>query len=78
MQTYFYDITRFIRGTIISARTYYNKSKYQYKCIKLPYDSKFSQYDENNFQCIKIGRVHLNDKGTQRYPFTILKKEVGR
>ena len=70
MQTYFYDITRFIRGTIISARTYYNKSKYQYKCIKLPYDSKFSQYDENNFQCIKIGRVHLNDKGTQRYPFT--------
>ena len=70
LQQYYYDITRFIRGVIINAKTYYNRSKYRYKCIKLPYDTKFSQYDKNNFQCIKIGRVHLNDKGTQRYPFT--------
>ena len=70
LNTYYYDITRFIRGTIINAPLYYNHSSYRYKSIKLTYDSKFSQYDENNFQCIKIGRVHLNDKGTQRYPFT--------
>lgn len=69
LTTYFYDITRFIRGTKIFTKLYHN-SKFQYRCIKLPYDSKFSQYDENNFQCIKIGRVHLNDKGMQRYPFT--------
>lgn len=70
LSRYYYDITRFTRGTKIFSKLYYNGSRYQYKSIKLPYDSKFSQYDETSFQCIKIGRVHLDDRGTQRYPFT--------
>lgn len=70
MGRYYYDITRFILGTKIFSKIYYNGCKYQYKSVKLPYDSRFSQYDETDFQCIKIGRVRLDDKGTQRYPFT--------
>ena len=69
LYTYFYDWTRFIRGVNVSSKIYRN-NRMRYKYIKLPFESKFSQYDENNFQCIKIGRVHLDDKGMQRYPFS--------
>lgn len=69
LNRYYYDYTRFIKGVNVSAQLYRNLSM-RYRYIKLPYDSKFSQYDENTFQCIKIGRVHLNNKSMLRYPFT--------
>lgn len=69
LNRYYYDYTRFIKGVNVSSQIYRNLSM-RYRYIKLPYDSKFSQYDENTFQCIKIGRVHLNNKSMLRYPFT--------
>ena len=69
METYFYEISRFMKGVILNTKLYRNK-RFSYKYVKLPYDSKFSQYDENTFQCVKISRVHLDDKGMGRYPFT--------
>lgn len=71
MAKYFYDVRRFTRGAYIHARINYNQMYYSYSSIKLYEDSKFSQYDENTFQTVKIGSTYLNNKGTRRYPFSV-------
>lgn len=44
---------------------------YAWRSIKLTDDTKFSQYDEDTFQTVKLGKTYLNNKGTRRYPFSV-------
>lgn len=68
---YLYDVKRFIRGPFINAKINYNNMPYAWRSIKLTDDTKFSQYDEDTFQTVKLGKTYLNNKGTRRYPFSI-------
>lgn len=68
---YLYDVNRFVRGTFINSRIRYNNMEYSWQSIKCLEDTQFSNYDENTFQTVKIGKTYLNNKGTRRYPFSI-------
>ena len=68
---YYYDITRFIKGATIKAKIHYDNLKYEYKSIKFIADTKFSQYDERNFQTVKLNKMYIAGKGTDRYPVSV-------
>lgn len=65
---YYYDITRFIKGATVKGKIHYDNLKYEYKSIKFIADTKFSQYDERNFQTVKLNKMYIAGKGTDRYP----------
>lgn len=68
---YLYDVDRFVRGSFIAARIHYDKMYVGWRSIKLFEDTKFSQYDDDTFQTVKLGKTYLNNKGTRRYPFSV-------
>ena len=68
---YYYDITRFIRGATVKGKIHYDNLKYEYKSIKFIGDTKFSQYDERNFQTVKLNKMYIAGKGTDRYPISV-------
>lgn len=68
---YYYDITRFIKGARLRGRVVYDSLTYEYKSIKLIADTKFSQYDERNFQTVKLNKMYIAGKGTDRYPISV-------
>lgn len=68
---YFYDVSKFVQGTSISAIIHHQRMPYAYRSLRLRYDTKFSQYDEQSFQTVRIGKVHLNKDSTDRYPFSV-------
>jgi hypothetical protein len=65
---YYYDITRFIKGATVKGKIHYDNLRYEYKSIKFIADTKFSQYDERNFQTVKLNKMYIAGKGTDRYP----------
>lgn len=67
---YFYDLRYFSRGHSAFSIIPYDSMQYEYKQIRLTGDTKFSHYDSETFQTIKIAKAHVDNKGTQRYPTT--------
>ena len=68
---YYYDITRFIKGPRMTSAIVHDSMRFDYKSIKMIHDTKFSHYDERNYQTVRLPKVHYASKGTDRYPNTI-------
>lgn len=68
---YFYDIRRFTRGAYFNAKIKYDNMQFRYCSVRLPEDSKFSNYDDDTFQTVKIGSEYTKANNTRRYPFTV-------
>lgn len=65
MQKYYYDPDMFAKGASMSE----SSSKFEQRLIKLPYDTKFSQYDGNTFQTIKPTKLYMSDEQERgRFP----------
>ena len=70
VQKYLYDLRYFVRGHQYYGYIAYDSMNFDYKQVRLTGESKFSHYDSETFQTVKIAKAHVDGKGTQRYPTT--------
>lgn len=68
---YFYDLSRFTKGTKISSAIVETSSVYTYSSLKLTKDTHFSHYDEKSFQTIRINKKTQDDLSSERYVYSV-------
>lgn len=70
---YLYDITHLKFGIDFSTTYKYQNLNIVYKSVILTYDNNFSQYTNDTFQTVRIGKMWSKGLGndTRRYPFSI-------
>ena len=70
---YLYDITYLKLGIDFSTTYKYQNLNIVYKSVILTYDNNFSQYTNDTFQTVRIGKMWSKGLGndTRRYPFSI-------
>lgn len=68
---YFYDLSRFTKGTKILSALVETSSVYTYSSLKLTKDTHFSHYDEKSFQTIRINKKDQDDFSSDRYLYSV-------
>lgn len=68
---YFYDLSRFTKGTKISSAIVETSSIYTYSSLKLTKDTHFSHYDEKSFQTIRINKKDQDDFSSDRFLYSV-------
>lgn len=68
---YFYDLSRFTKGTKITSAIVETSSIYTYSSLKLTKDTHFSHYDEKSFQTIRINKKNQDDYSSDRYLYSV-------
>jgi len=68
---YLYDFTNMKFGINFSCLYQCDSMPINYSVVILKYDNNFSQYNNNNFQTLRIGKIWSDNRKTKRYPYTI-------
>lgn len=70
-ERYLYDVSEFYPATEINSQLKSPNVLFEYKSIKFPFDTKFSHYDTESFQTIRLPVAFINKDKVDRFPFSV-------